>query len=299
MTPFRTTLPLLAASLLFGASVASAGSYPAEIQEFLDRVTPPIALSVPGADRVKVTKDVAYGSSPTQRCDVYRPAAAKRPAPIAILIAGGMDPGFPVRPKEWGIYQSWGRALAASGIVTVIPNHRGGFPEPALDLAEQDLRALLAHLRDHAREWGADPGRFAIAAYSGGGPLLSVPMRDHPAGLRALVGVYPIVDPERSEFLKSKLDAEAQRRFSPAFQLEAAQGRVPPFLVLRAGHDKIPDLLTGLDRFIDRAIALDAPVTVVNVPGAPHGFDNHPDVPGVREALATMVTFLRRNLDAG
>jgi len=78
--------------------------------------------------------------------------------------------------------------------------------------------------------------------------------------------------------------------------MEAAGGDIPPFLVLRAGDDSIPGLLAGLDHFVARALALDAPLTLVNVRDAPHGFDNEAGRAGSPEALAQMVAFLEANL---
>lgn len=278
---------------------APAPPYPPEVKEFLDRVDPPIALRVPGADRVRVLRDQAYGPLASQRCDVYLPLQrAAGGAPVVMVLHGGMGADFPVRPKEWGIYRSWGRALAASGFVAIVANHRAGFPEPRLDEAEADVRALVAALGAKGEAWGADPSRFAIAAYSGGGPVLAVPLRDRPHGLRALIGIYPILDPSRSDHLKQALNETDQQRFSPVAAMEAANGDIPPTLVLRAGDDSIPGLLAGLDHFVARALALDAPVTVVNVRDAPHGFDNDAARPGVTAALEQTVAFLRATLAA-
>jgi acetyl esterase/lipase len=163
---------------------------------------------------------------------------------------------------------------------------------------QEDVRALVTYLRARAGDWSGDAGRFAIAAYSGGGPVLAVPLRDRPQGLRALVGVYPILDPTRSGHLKQALEEPEQLRFSPVAAMESAKGDIPPTLVLRAGDDSIPGLLDGLDHFVSRALALDAPLTLVSVRNAPHGFDNDPKLAGAGEALAQMVTFLRENLAA-
>jgi acetyl esterase/lipase len=300
----RKLVPIALAWLLLSSVVPAAHAAPApepsaELKEFLARVDPPITLRVPGMDRVRVLRDQAYGSLASQRCDVYLPLApAKGGAPAVVLLHGGMGPDFPVRPKEWGIYKSWGRALAASGFVTIVANHRAGYPEPALDQAQEDIRALVTSLRANARDWSADASRFAMAAYSGGGPVLAVPLRDKPEGLRALVGVYPIVDPSRSDFLKQALNEADQQRFSPVAAMEAANGDIPPTLILRAGDDSIPGLLAGLDHFVVRALALDAPLSLVSVRNAPHGFDNDAGLAGSAEALEQMVAFLRANLAA-
>ena len=292
----RLSLVWLVLSSVIPAALA-APAPDAELKEFLARVDPPITLHVPGMDRVRVLRDQAYGSLASQRCDVYVPLApVKGGAPVVVLLHGGMGPDFPVRPKEWGIYKSWGRALAASGFVAIVANHRAGYPAPALDETQEDIRALVTSLRTNAKHWSADASRFAMTAYSGGGPMLAVPLRDRPDGLRALVGVYPILDPSRSDHLQQQLSEADQQRFSPVATMEAANGDIPPVLILRAGDDSIPGLLAGLDHFVARALALDAPLSLVSVRDAPHGFDNDAGLTGSAEALEQMVAFLRAHL---
>ena len=76
---------------------APAPEHSAEVREFLARVDPPITLKVPGADKVRVLRDQAYGSLTSQRCDVYLPlASTKGGAPIVVLLHGGMGADFPV-----------------------------------------------------------------------------------------------------------------------------------------------------------------------------------------------------------
>jgi acetyl esterase/lipase len=74
---------------------------------------------------------------------------------------------------------------------------------------------------------------------------------------------------------------------------------MPPLLIVRAGRDEIPGLADSIDRFVDEALARNAPVTVVNHPEAPHGFDNQLDTPRTREVLGQVLAFLRFHLRAG
>jgi hypothetical protein len=45
-------------------------------------------------------------------------------------------------------------------------------------------------------------------------------------------------------------------------------------LVVRAGREDIPTLNDALDRFVAKALAANAPITVTNHPTGGHGFDS-------------------------
>lgn len=258
-----------------------------EDQQFLDGVNRPVVLPAPRADAVRVERDLVYGAS-GQKADVYLPVR-RGGGGVVIFIHGGMGPEFPVRPKEWGVYKSWGRLVAAAGMAAVVFNHRAGFPKVELAAATADLRDVIAFVRGRARGWGVDGERICLAAYSGGGPLLSFALREGPPFLRCQVGVYPIVDLD-AELFQSQMTAEERSKYSPLEQL--AKNPAMPTMILRAGKDSIPGLLKGLDRFVATALEKNAALTLVNVPDAPHGFDNSLDTPRAREALRAMLGFL-------
>ncbi len=133
-------------------------------RQFLEMVNRPVVLQPGEAKRVQVRENLTYRADvPGARADVYLPTgSSRRPAPIVVLVHGGMGPEFPVRPKDWGLYRSWGRLLASEGFVTVAFNHRLGFPAPMIEEAAGDLDSLTAFVRRSAGEWRADPERIAI-----------------------------------------------------------------------------------------------------------------------------------------
>jgi acetyl esterase/lipase len=226
------------------------------------------------------------------------PAKAARPAPIVILVHGGMGPEFPVRPKDWGLYESWGRLLAGEGFVAVPFNHRLGFPEPTIEEAASDLDSLIAFVRAGAKTWNADPQRVAIATYSAGGMLLASALRETRPWLKSVVAFYPIIDLTVSAHLAGKLTRDALERHSLGSQLASIAGGMPPLLLLRAGRDQIPDLLLGVDRFVDQAMRANAPVVVVNHAEAEHGFDNKEKTPRTVAVLRLALAFLKETTRA-
>jgi acetyl esterase/lipase len=207
-----------------------------------------------------------------------------------------VGPEFSVRAKDWGNYRSWGRLVAASGLVGVTLNHRVGFPDPALAVAAADLRDAVAFVRTHAAEYGVDPDRLALAAYSAGGPLLAAAIREPAPYVRCLVAFYAFLDLSGSALHRKFLDAEAIRRFSPAVALGETRGTPPPIFVARAGRDSIPDLQPGLDRFVSEAVSKNVDLAFFNQPGGEHGFDNDPGDPRSREIVRAAVEFLKTNL---
>ena len=125
--------------------------------------------------------------------------------------------------------------------------------------------------------------------------MLSVAMRDHDRSVRCQIGMYTIVDIQNSKLHQDQMMTQELAEYSPLEQI-ARNPNAPPMLIARAGHDEIPDLLVGLDRFISIALKNDANITVMNNPAAPHGFDDKQDTARTREILHEMLAFLNEHL---
>jgi acetyl esterase/lipase len=233
------------------------------------------------------------------RADVYPAVDAKGRAPVVMLVHGGVGPEFPLRPKDWGFYTSWGRMLAASGMTAVTFNHRLGFPDPMIEQAHSDVDSLLAFVRRSAAGWGADPGRIALAFYSAGGMLVAPWIRETPPSVRCIVAYYPIIDLRVAGHLKPRLRPDQLEAYSAGTHLAQRAATMPPMLLVRAGRDQIPDLLPGVDRFVAEALAANAPLTLVNLPEAAHGFDNGGAEPATLETLRGTIAFLKAHLGEG
>lgn len=177
--------PLFLFSILFLAVFMTADPTPAqnnvppEVREMARKVMMPIVYKVPGMDKVKVVQNLKYTRSvdPNILMDVYLPAdlakAEKRPA--VIFIHGGVKTEY--TPKDWGIYTTWGRLVAASGFVGVTFTHRLEYPNKSLENAAQDVTAAIAYVRANADKYNVDKDRICLIAFSAGGPMLSLGMR--------------------------------------------------------------------------------------------------------------------------
>jgi len=263
-------------------------------EDMAARVSRPVALRVPGMDAVRVEKDLVYDPQAGLKLDAYAPPRAGR-YPVVLLLHGGVPDEVPVRPKDWGLYRSWGKLLAASGFTTIIPNQRIGFPDPRLVLADQDAAGALAFVGDHAAKLSADPSRVCLIAFSAGGPLLARFIREHPPSVRCLAAMYAFLDVHQWEPYRQHLSPAQREEFSPLVQMERVGPAMPPLFVARAGNDEVPTLRDAMDRFAASALAHDAPLQLVNVPGIEHGFEID-DTPRVRETLRALLRFLGEHL---
>lgn len=286
-------LAALALTLAAGSAMAQPTSIPPEVIAAARRT---VVMTVPGMDRVAVTKNLPYagGSDPRIAMDVYRPEGLKpgERRGAVIFIHGGGPPGAPM--KEIGAFTSYGRLAAAQGLVGVTFTHRLGFPQGVAEGAT-DVAAAVAYVRAHAADLNVDPDRICLAAYSAGGAMLAPYVKDAPSWLRCLVAFYPMMDLEGSAQHRASNGAETLAAQSPLRQV-AEPGRKAPLYLARAGADEIPELLPGVDRFVAEALRRDYPLTVANNPGAPHSFDLTAATPRTLEILQETFAFLRRSL---
>jgi acetyl esterase/lipase len=254
----------------------------------------PLVLKVTGTERVRVLPDLVYGHTAEgqQLADVYL-SETPEPCPIAIFIHGGLPPGVP-GPKGWGFFDSWGRTIAASGLAGVVFNHRLGYPDTRIRQGAADLDAILRFVGEHASEWNADARRMALICFSAGGPLLSHPLRDHPANIRCLVSLYNILDISGSPAHAHAETAQTIHEFSPVRWVNVES---PPIFVIQAGKDS-PKLNETITAFVHRAIEVNAPLTLMIHPMGPHGFDNQTDDGRTREILETVIAFIQRHTES-
>jgi acetyl esterase/lipase len=186
--------------------------------DMAERVSKPVVYQVEGMDRVRVRKDLVYkkDGAVELKMDVSTPEKQKpgESLPVVIFIHGGVPRDVPVKPKDWGIYRSWARLIAASEMAAVTFNHRVGYPDPNLSQGAADLMDAIAFVRARAKEFGIDPERIALAAYSAGGPLLAAPIREPKPYIRCLVAFYSILDLRPSALHRKFLSEEQVRQRS-------------------------------------------------------------------------------------
>jgi acetyl esterase/lipase len=120
----------------------------------------------PGVRRIA---DIAYGSEPAQRMDAYIPA---HPTGDAVLLVhgGGWRRGDKDSRK---VVDNKLADWSARGMVVLSVDYRL-LPDADPVTQAGDVAEALAYAQAHAREWGADPGRFVLAGHSAGAHLAAL-----------------------------------------------------------------------------------------------------------------------------
>ena len=261
----------------------------------------PVVYKVAGMDKVKVKTNLKYTAvdNPNLLMDVYSPPnqvkGEKRPA--VIFVHGGAGEEF--TPKDWGIYTSWGRLIAASDLVAVTFTHRLTPQRASLENSADDLAAAIEYVRANAETLGVDKDRICLAAFSAGGALLAPAMREKPAYVRCLVNFYAFMDVRQSgNLFTAKESKETLQKFSPVGYLTTETDKIAPVFIARAGRDQIPTMNDSIDRFIREALTNNIALTVANHPAGVHGFDNQNDDARSREIIESAIAFMKLHLNS-
>lgn len=114
-----------------------------------------------GSERVAC--DVAFGDHPRQQLDIYRPTqAGASPAPVLVFIYGGAW-----KDGDKDLYTFAGRAFAARGFVTVVPDYRL-VPEVHFPDYLTDNARAIRWVADRIERYGGDPRRIVLVGHSAG-----------------------------------------------------------------------------------------------------------------------------------
>lgn len=110
-----------------------------------------------------VAKGLAYGSSPRQQLDVYAPrGSCKQPRPVVVFFYGG----------SWNSgtragYALVGRALAAQGFLTVVPDYRL-VPDVRYPAFVEDGAAAVRWVSANAHQYCGDGRSVVLMGHSAG-----------------------------------------------------------------------------------------------------------------------------------
>jgi dienelactone hydrolase len=245
---YRQTLAWLSLAVAFTA--APRAQAPATVDLAKTRVVVRFAAM----EKVTVQENVVFKSvdGTDLAMDLYT-VPSGRPKPAVVLVSGGAN------VRGWGLYKDYGRIVGASDVVAVIPDKRFQGPQ-GLDDGAQDTLDLLAHLRTNAARYNVDGSRICLWTFSGGGSL-------------AQLGIQP------ENKLSCVVAYYGLGQAGPRLALQQHAAAMPPMLIVRAGRDS-PGLNNAIDVFTSTALALNAPLTVLNYPNGVHAFeveDNRPE----------------------
>jgi len=277
--------------------IAAFFSWPGLLGQDLSR---PIVYAVPGMDKVDVRPDIVYkrDGKDEMRMDICIPPglAAADLRPGVIFIHGGplgRNP-FP-GAKDWGVFRSYGRLMAASGLLGITFDHRYiSMGAKDLETSFGDVEEAIGFVRANAATYHLDPERIALWVFSGGGPHLSIGLRGDATFIRCLVSYYALLDLSASAARLGE-SPQALDKFSPLAWLNKPYGYLPPVLIGRAGLDST-DINRSVEAFVFRMFALNADINLLNHPLGRHGFDVYDDDEQSRDVMAATVAFLKSRL---
>ena len=137
---------------------------------------------------LRIVRDVAHGSDPNQKFDVYIPKDAKQ-APVLFMVHGG---GWTRGDKTMsGVVTNKIKRWAPAGMIVISVDYRF-VPNVSVEDEAVDIATALATARRHAAEWGADPAKFILMGHSAGahliGLLTSSPTLGKNAGVKPWLG---------------------------------------------------------------------------------------------------------------
>ena len=238
----------------------------------------PFFYPMPSEESVRVTRGVAYARDGTSMLamDVYRPAGASAPGPALILYAlyWPEDKDRPARETN-DQARRWARIAAGRGIVAIIPDLRAmpgtGTAQAPARAREGDFERVVAHVTEHAGEYGIDPERLAVFAASGN-----------------VAAALPAVQDARSSAIRA-----AVLYYGGAGAEVTTFRRDLPVLWVRAGLDS-PRMNAAIDRLAALALSQNAPLTVINHGTGHHAFEARDDDAVTREVIDQSLEFVKR-----
>lgn len=187
----------------------------------------------------RVVHNIHYEPGPRGRLDIYSPPHAHN-APLVVFFFGGSW-----QDGTKSFYRFVGAALAACGVVAVIPDYRV-YPQTKFPGFLKDAAAAVAWARTHAADYGADPSRLFLMGHSAGAYIAAMlvldpqwlapygltPRRDI-AGWIGLAGPYDFL-PLRDPILKIIFGPRDERARTQPINF-VTNGAPPAFLA--AGKD--------------------------------------------------------------
>lgn len=241
MMPIRDTRPLLRASL----PVRLIGALALSLLMLLGGCRSVLFAGLNSTDQhrgIDTQHGVVFDPAHNLALDIYRPANAT-PAPVVVFFYGG---SWTHGQRQW--YRFVGTALAAHGVVVVIPDYRK-YPQVKMDGFMADGARAVAWAHAHADEFGGDPNDVFVMGHSAGGQIAALLATDPSwlkpyglaprdlAGLIGLAGCYdfmPIPANEKDMLGMFGRSLDQQRLAQPVLYVS---GHEPPTLLLQGTAD--------------------------------------------------------------
>lgn len=133
--------------------------------------------------------DLAYGSAPRQKLDVYTARAGNGPAPVIVMVHGG---GWCVGDKAaGGVTGNKVERWTPRGFVVVSVNYPMVADGSDAIAQAGHIAQAVAYVQAHAAQWGGDGSRVILMGHSAGAHLVSLVNAD--AAIRRAFGLRPVL----------------------------------------------------------------------------------------------------------
>lgn len=223
---------------------------------------------------IETQPNITFDAQHALKLDVYRPTGVTH-APLVVFFYGG---SWVRGERAW--YRFVGTALAAHGVIVVIPDYRK-YPQVKIDGFMQDAARAVAWAHDHAEALGGAPNDVFVMGHSAGGQIGALLVTDPSwlapyglqpndlAGFVGLAGCYdfmPIPANEKDMLGMFGRDTASQARAQP---VRFVRGKEPPMLLLQgtADHEVEPSNAVSLAHALQ---AQHEDVTLDLYPGVGH-----------------------------
>lgn len=225
----------------------------------------PFRVRPRGVERVA---NLSYGPFGVRnQMDLYRHRDTMAGAPVLIHFHGGYYRGGHKSSQSMPMLHH----LAARGWVTISANYRlrpsAGFEDHVVD-----VKRLVAWVREHGHEWGADPDRIILsgssagahmslmAAFTDGDPDYQPGFEDVDTSVSAVVAL--------GGYLRRYFDGRPET--SPT---ECVRPDAPPVMVVHGHHDSVVPVDDARDLARRLREVSEQSVVYAELPGGQHGFD--------------------------
>ena len=189
---------------------------------------------------VAITTNVAYGTDPRQRLDIYQPVDAHDAPVVVFLYGGSWDSG------SRSDYRFVAAPLARQGFVVVVPDYRL-YPQVRFPAFLQDCARAVAWTLAHAADYGGNPHHVVVAGHSAGAynavmlgldPALLADAgsnRADLAGIVALAGPYDFLPLDTAKLRAIFAPGHDGPETQPVTYVD---GHNPPMLLLAGTDDE-------------------------------------------------------------
>jgi hypothetical protein len=258
-----------------------------------------VVFKFPGKDNFDIELDLTYRETKDYplKMDVYIPGNLNEGerVPGVIFIHGGpISPEFRPQLKNWGQYLSYGKLIANSGLVCFTFNHR--YQEYSqLEQSSSDVGAAIQYARENAVSFKLDPDRICLWAISGGGPQLSLVLKEFVSCIRCVVAYYTLLDLHQIQEAVKALSSEVLEKAALETHLRLKHFEDIPLFIVRSGLDD-PKLNKTIDCFVNEALKSNAQLDFVNHAHGQHAFDILDDNSRSREIIVSTIRFIKSNL---